>query len=147
MIARKPTAICGAPWMASFTLSLQDSCQHQDIAVERFTGRDASGSFVIQAGHETLVTVLSAGLCRMKVAGQWQYLAQPGAVLSMIDNRLTLSTSQYMLSEEPQALIKLFENQWQQQDDEQRSLQGSVVKMEQALARKLWEMNQRRDLF
>lgn len=130
--------------MNSFTLTLMDcSHQHRVVEVRQFIATDASGSFGLQAGHETFLTCLQPGLARYQSADQhWHYIAQPGAQLWFKDNHLQLITSQFTLSDDRGALLQLLETQWQAEAAALGATKRNITHMEQALARKLWEMNQ-----
>ncbi len=59
------------------------------------------------------------------------------------NNQLQLITTQFVTSDDRQALQQLLETQWQQENETQGSTLRHITQMEQALARRLWEMNQR----
>lgn len=129
----------------TFTLQLNDLSQvlHVDN-VESFVGRDASGSFGLQAGHETFVTCLRPGLARFRdSAGKWHYIAQPGAVVLFAANRLQLSATRMLLSDDRDALVAQMDAQWQALDRQLGSTRLNITQVEQALARKLWDMSRR----
>lgn len=131
--------------MSTFTLLLFDINQqcHYDN-VHSFVGRDRSGSFGIQAGHETFVTCLQPGLARFRMADEcWHYIAQPGAVILFQDQTLQLSTAQFLLSDERETLVSQMDAQWQELDQQLGSTKRNIAQVEQALARKIWEMNRR----
>jgi len=73
--------------------------------VVSFVGEDASGSFGLMARHARLVTVLSYGLARLRLAdGRTRYVGLPGGVLYFADNELRLSTRRYLLGDDAAAL-------------------------------------------
>ncbi len=131
--------------MQTFTLLLNDISQAlQFEQVESFVARDASGSFGLQAGHESFVTCLQPGLARFRDGkGQWHYIAQPGAVVLFADNRLQLAATQMLLSDDRDALVAQMDAQWQAMDQQLGTSKLNITQVEQALARKLWEMNRR----
>ena len=126
-----------------FELLLQDSThQLQEGRAISFVGRDASGRFGIQAGHEPFLTCLEPGLARFRNdGGVWQYIAQPGAVLRFHQQRLQLITTQFVVSEDRAALLSLLESDWQQAAHTRQLARRNQVQIEQALARKLWQMS------
>ncbi len=128
--------------MNTFILELNDlsQAQHFDV-VSSFVGRDSSGSFGLRAGHETFVTCLQPGLARFQLDDKdWYYIAQPGAVLLFQDNRLKLATTQCIVSHDRETLLEQMEQQWQQVDQQLGDTQRTLRQMDQALARKIWEM-------
>ena len=130
--------------MTPFTLVLMDCTRKEQIdGAHSFVATDRSGRFGLQAGHETFVTCLQPGLARYKTDdSHWHYTAQPGATLWFHNNRLQLMTTQFVLSDSRQQLLHLLETRWQQESETQDTTLRNVTQMEQALARRLWEMNQ-----
>ena len=133
--------------MKVFTVVLQDLLQQwQAEQVESFVAQDPGGSFGIQAWHETLVTCLLPGLARLRLREKgWLYLAQPGSVVVFRDNVLRLATSQFILSEDREQLLARMEQAWQAAEQVLRTTKTSYAQVEQALTRKLWEMNRQGD--
>lgn len=131
--------------MNSFRLVIQDMNQQwSSETVLSFIGRDGSGSFGIQARHETFVTCLRPGLARFCCVGVgWHYLAQPGAVVLFSGNELRLSTTQFILSDDRDAVVNQMDAEWGAAEQMLRSNKRNIVQIEQALARKLWEMSRR----
>ena len=88
--------------MKEFTLVLRDTSQYKVIeGVTSFVGEDASGSFGILPGHGRIMTILVFGLARFCIKNSsWQYLAMPGAVLYFVNNKLTLNTRSFLLSDD-----------------------------------------------
>ena len=133
--------------MSDFVLHLHDLHRNQRIeGVRSFVGRDSSGSFGVQAGHEYLVTCLQAGLARYRDANeQWHYIAQPGAVLVFDGQALHLATSEYLCSDDREAVIARLEMQWAEQARQSGLALRTRQQLEQNLARRLWEMNRQGD--
>ena len=129
--------------MKTFECILQDlSHQWQTQAAVSFIGRDSSGSFGLQARHETFVTCLRASLARLRTQDDgWLYIAQPGTVVVFRENLLRLSTSQFILSKDRDQRISRMEQAWKAADQGVRTTKTSYLQVEQALTRKLWEMN------
>lgn len=131
--------------MKTFALVLQDiSKEWRDDRVYSFIARDASGSFGLQANHETFVTCLQPGIAGFRGHDrQWCYLAQPGSVVIFIDNHLYLATTQFVMNCDREVLVQLLDTEWRAAEQEIRISKQSIARVEQALARKLWEMSQR----
>ncbi len=55
--------------------------------------------------------------------------------------RLQLITTQFVVSEDRAALLSLLESDWQQAAHTRQLARRNQVQIEQALARKLWQMN------
>jgi F0F1-type ATP synthase epsilon subunit len=129
--------------MNVFTVVLQDLLQQwRNEEVESFIAQDPGGSFGIQAHHETLVTCLLPGLARLRIRNTgWLYIAQPGSVVVFRHNALQLATSQFILSEDREQLLDRMEQAWQAAKQGLQSAKTSYAQVEQALTRKLWEMN------
>jgi len=133
--------------MRTFTCLLQDlSHQWQTQQAESFIARDSSGSFGLQARHETYVTCLRPGLARLRIQNEgWIYIAQPGGIVVFRENILRLSTSQFILSKDRDQLVARMEQAWQAAEQGLRTTKTSYLQAEQALTRKLWEMNRQGD--
>ena len=131
--------------MATFRLLLNDMSQAlQFDDVISFVGRDASGSFGLQAGHEAFVTCLQPGLARFRdQQEQWHYIAQPGAVVLFQNNQLHLSATQMLVSSDRDSLVAKMDAQWRAVDQQLGTAKLNITQVEQALARKLWELNRR----
>ncbi len=129
--------------MSAFTMIVRDS-QHEvrfdDI--ESFVGRDASGSFGIEAHAETLLAVLVFGLARFRTTdGEWHYLALPGALCHFADNRLTLTATQFLHSRDVERMTAALEQELRISETNIRSTKVAIRRMEQTLMRKIWEMS------
>ncbi len=133
--------------MITFRCILQDfSHQWDSERALSFIAQDPGGSFGLRARHETFVTCLQPGLARVHIEDEgWWYIAQPGAVVVFRENVLRLSTSQFILSRDRDQLIARMEQVWQAADQGLRTTKTSYLQMEQALTRKLWEMNRQGD--
>ncbi|MDD2462621.1 MAG: hypothetical protein PHI97_01360 [Desulfobulbus sp.] len=129
--------------MRTFRCRVQDfSHQWESQEALSFIGQDPSGSFGLQAHHETFVTCLRPGLARVHVAEKgWVYIAQPGSVVVFRANVFCLTTSQFILSWERDQLIAHMEEAWQSAHTDVQHTKVSYVQLEQALTKKLWEMN------
>jgi F-type H+-transporting ATPase subunit epsilon len=129
----------------AFTLLLQDATRSERIEdVTSFVGEDGSGSFGIRANHTRMVTALVTGLARFRVAaGDWQYLALPGAVLYFRDNVLTLSTRHYLRDADYNRISAALQEQLLAEEEQLRSTRESLRRMEESLLRRLWEMGRR----
>lgn len=128
--------------MRTFTLHLQDASQHERIeGVESFVGRDESGSFGVMAGHARMMTALTFGLARYRVAGaDWQYVALPGGLLYFRDNELTVSARRYLRGAEFERMAAALERQLLVEEEELRTLKESLRRIEEALFKHLLRM-------
>ena len=131
--------------MNTFTLLLQDTRRSQRIeAVSSFVAEDDSGSFGICANHARMMTALVTGLARFRTAaGDWQYLAMPGAVLYFRDNVLTLSTRHYLHDHDYTRISTALQEQLLAEEEQLRSTRGSLRRMEESLLRRLWEIDRK----
>jgi len=131
--------------MKTFTLRLQDATHAEVIAgVNSFVGEDASGSFGILAGHARMLSVLIVGLARFRVgAGDWRYLALPGAVLYFRDNVLTLSTRHYLVDNDYLRISDALQRQLLVEEEKLQATRQSLHRMEEIILKRLWEMGRR----
>ena len=131
--------------MKSFALHLHDShgAKHFDDVVQFIAG-DGSGSFGVLAGHAHMVAVLRYGLARfVDAGGRWRYLAMPGGVLSVIDNRLKLATVRYFLGEERVGIVRQLEDEMARADSDIHTSRATLSEIEHALVRRLGELSGR----
>jgi F-type H+-transporting ATPase subunit epsilon len=131
--------------MNAFTLKLQDASHAEAITgVTSFVGEDASGSFGILAGHMRMMTILSVGLARFRVAdGPWRYLALPGGVLYFVDDVLTVSTRRYLLEDDYQRISDALREQLLKEEEALHAMRQSLHRMEEEALRRLWTLNRR----
>ena len=131
--------------MKGFTLILQDATRGERIeGVTRFVGEDGSGGFGLLPGHARFMTTLRLGLARFRIgAGQWSYLALPGAVLYFHDNLLTLSTRRYFLDQDYSRISQALHQQLLMEEARLRQMRQSLQRMEEEILRRLWEIGRR----
>ncbi|NNM81642.1 MAG: F0F1 ATP synthase subunit epsilon [Burkholderiales bacterium] len=110
--------------------------------VESFVGQDDSGSFGILAGHARLITVLSYGLSRFRLAGDadWTYLALPGGVLHFSQGILTIVTRRYFLDKRYSEISRMLLEQLVSEEKELAAMKENIGRLEQEMMRKLWQM-------
>lgn len=125
--------------MSGITLHLQSAVRSERVDnVDSFVGTDASGSFGIQPGRARFMTVLDYGLSRFRtVGGAWHYLACPGAVLSLADDQLTVSTRRYLCDRDYERISVLLAGQLAQEEEALRSVKDNLQRLEQELFRRL----------
>ena len=131
--------------MRTFALILQDATRTQTIAaVSAFTGSDGSGSFSLWAGHQRFMTELIFGLARYRTVDEsWRYLALPGALLYFRDNTLTLSTRRYLCGDSYPEVSAALREQLLAEEENLHSVKTSLRQMEDAILKRLYELNQR----
>lgn len=127
--------------MKHFSLHLQDAEKNQSInGLSAFIGEDKSGSFGILAGHTRMMSSLLFGLARFRIDDQaWQYLALPGALLYFNNNKLSISTERYMISDDYEQLSTRLQQQLSSELGQQKVAKKSLHQMEQELFKRLWE--------
>lgn len=127
--------------MKLFSLHIQDAEKNQSIdGLSSFVGEDNSGSFGILAGHTRMMSSLLFGLARFRIRNQpWQYLALPGALLYFNDNKLSISTERYMISDDYQQLSSILQQQLSSELSKQQVAKKSLHQMDQELFKRLWE--------
>ncbi len=149
MKLQRANAICKVLWgveeMKTLTLTLQDAMHTEVIAdVTSFVGEDASGSFGIQPGHARFMTALVIGLAKFQVNGElWKYVALPGAVLSVCDDVLIISSRRYLMDDDYIRISQVMQEQLLMEEHKLRSIKESLHNLEQGVLRYLWGMHQR----
>lgn len=129
--------------MKEFTLVLRDTSQYKVIdGVTSFVGEDATGSFGILPGHGRMMTVLIFGLARFCMKNtSWQYLAMPGAVLYFVNNKLTLNSRSFLLSEDYDYLSKTLLQSLLSEEEKLSSIKNSLRHMEENILRRLRDIS------
>ena len=132
--------------MSVITLQLLSASQAERIdGVTSFVGEDASGSFGILPGHARFMTALMFGLARYRIhAGDWQYMAVPGAWLYFVDNCLEIVSRRYLRDENYARINAMLEEQLRAEEEELRATKESLHRMEEEFFRRLWEMRRER---
>jgi len=131
--------------MKTFSMILRDSSHAEKIeGVSSFVGEDTSGSFGLLAGHAHMMTILLMGLARYRINGDpWQYLAQPGAVLSFQDNLLCISTRHYFHDEDYMRISSDLQKKLLAEEEELHSVKQSLQHMEREILKHMWELHRR----
>jgi F-type H+-transporting ATPase subunit epsilon len=132
----------GRQRMKTFSLLTQDATHVEKIdGVSSFVGEDASGSFGILADHASLMTTLVMGLVRYRKGDEaWQYLAQPGAVLSFHDNLLTISTRHYIQDENYMQISSALQQKLLAEEADLSTVKHNLQLMEKEIFKQLWKM-------
>ncbi|MDH4224087.1 MAG: F0F1 ATP synthase subunit epsilon [Deltaproteobacteria bacterium] len=131
--------------MSTFTLVLQDATQTLAVeGVRSFVGEDHTGQFGILANHTRMMTLMSFGLARFtrdqeEGVDEWEYLALPGGVLYFLNNRLTLSTSHFLMGGDKSALAVELETRLRKELEQKREFKESLKRLEQEMFRRLWK--------
>jgi len=141
--------------MRTFIMHVQSATQYERIeGVTRFVGEDASGSFGIRASHERTMTALSYGLARYQTQpdpaqpdharpGVWRYLAFPGAILYFVDNALYISTRRFLHDADYERISAGLLEQLLKEEEELHLIKESLLRLEQEMFRRLWQMGRR----
>ena len=128
--------------MKEFTLRLQSAGQSEQIdGVASFVGEDDSGSFGILPGHARMITVLTYGLARFRVAQEpWVYIALPGGVLYFVRNELRISTRRYFKDSDYHRISGVLLDRLLGEEEEIRTTRMSLNRLEQEMFRRLRDM-------
>jgi len=123
-------------------LHLESAMQYERFEdVESFVGEDASGSFGLLPGHARFMTVLEFGLSRFRIAGgEWQYVAAPGAVLSLAGADLHLSARRYLRGADFGRISAALREQLAAEERSLREIKHSVRRLESEMLKRLWQL-------
>ncbi len=129
--------------MSTFLLHLESATQYERIEnVESFVGLDESGSFGILAGHSRMMSLLTFGLARFRVAGrECEYVAVPGALAYFVDGQLHLSTRRYLRGKELDKMTAALRQELQAEEDALRETRQSVKRLEEEMLKRLWKLS------
>ena len=134
--------------MNGFRLSLLD-CRGSDHFehVNQFIGADATGTFGVLAGHAPMVAVLRYGLARfLDDVGKWRYVALPGGILRFSHNAMSLVAVRYFHGDDPGTLVERLAQEMAQDDSELSAARQTMAKIDQALLRRLTEVDGRGEM-
>lgn len=121
--------------MKTFHLAVTSASQQYEAEhVIHFVGSDASGSFGLLADAEAVLTVLPFGMVRFQTPDQhWHYLAVPEAVLHFSANRLTLTTSNFIIGDSRQHMVRLLEESERGKQSAVSGARLTIKQLDQAL--------------
>lgn len=128
--------------MNRFLLVLQDSHHVEEIRdVSTLVGEDASGSFSIWANHAPFMTILLTGLVRFRLEDEaWEYLALPGGLLVVNNNRVTVSTRRYFRGDDYEAVATRLRETIDAEEDNLLTVRASLRHMEDEILRRLYDV-------
>ena len=129
--------------MKEFTLVLIDTSQHKIIeGVTSFVGEDSSGSFGILPDHGRMMTVMIFGLSRFCVRNtSWQYLAMPGATLYFVNNKLTLNSRSFLLSDDYTYMSQTLLQSLLADEEKLTSIKNSLRHLEENILRRIRDLS------
>jgi F-type H+-transporting ATPase subunit epsilon len=132
----------------TFLLHLESATQYERIEkVASFIGQDETGSFGILAGHTRMMTSLTFGLARFRLAGQdWEYLALPGGLAYFVDNQLHLSTRRYLRGKEFGSITSALREELLAEEEALRATKQSLNQLEEEMFKRLWKMRRGTEL-
>ncbi len=106
--------------------------------IASFVGEDRSGSFGIMAGHVRMITFLSFGLARYRLAGgETEYLALPGGLLYFVGNELRIGTRQYFRSQNYDEMAAILDRQLHEEEENLKAIKDSLRRLDESILRRL----------
>lgn len=128
--------------MKPLVLHLQSATQYERIEnVSSFVAEDDTGSFGILPGHARLLTVLTTGLARFRVADRpWEFIAVPGAVLYCRDNDLHVCARRYLRDPDYQRIGTALREQLQTEEQTLQQLRQRLHRLEEEMLKRLWRL-------
>ncbi|BBP46900.1 hypothetical protein THMIRHAS_22730 [Thiosulfatimonas sediminis] len=129
----------------SFQLQIQDTFHGESFhGITSFIGEDSSGRFGILSGHSRFMTSLKMGLSRFQDQnGVWNYIAATRALLYFHDNHLQLTAQHFVINQDYQKICELLQQQISEQEQWLEQQTRSLRQMEEAVLKRLWQLNQR----
>lgn len=128
--------------MNRFAILLHDANRLERIDdVVSFVGEDASGSFGIRAHHGRMMTTLTFGLARFRIAdSDWEYLALPGALFYFNNNELTLTTRRYLRDRDYTRISTALKQELLAEEENLKTIKHSLHRMEEELLKRMWKL-------
>jgi len=125
-----------------FAILLHDANRLERIDdVVSFVGEDASGSFGIRAHHGRMMTTLTFGLARFRIAdSDWEYLALPGALFYFNNNELTLTTRRYLRDRDYTRISTALKQELLAEEENLKTIKHSLHRMEEELLKRMWKL-------
>lgn len=125
--------------MRTFVMRLDSAIHCEWIeGVASFVGEDGSGSFGIMAGHARMMTFLSFGLARFRLAGgETEYLALPGGLLYFVGNALRISTRRYFRSKDYNEMENVLDRQLREEEERLTAIKNSLRRLDESILRRL----------
>lgn len=125
--------------MRTFVMRLDSAIRCETIEnVVSFVGEDRSGSFGVMAGHVRMITFLSFGLARFRLAGgETEYLALPGGLLYCVGNELRISTRQYFRSGNYDEMAAILDRQLHEEEENLKAIKDSLRRLDESILRRL----------
>jgi F-type H+-transporting ATPase subunit epsilon len=126
----------------SFVLHLQSATQYERIEnVVSFVGEDKSGSFGILSGHARMMTLLTFGLARFRIAGQgWECVAMPGALAYFVDNKLYLNTRRYLRGVDYEGISLVLRQELLAEEAALQEMKKSMRRLEEEMFKRVWKV-------
>lgn len=127
----------------SFQLQIQDAVQSQVFkGVTSFIGEDSSGRFGLLSGHARFMTSLKMGLSRFKDQnGVWNYIAAPCTLLYFRNNVLQLTARHFVIDQDYHRISRVLQQQISEQEALLAQQTRSLRRMEEAVLKRLWQLN------
>lgn len=136
---RDETGDPGGGAVRPFVMRLDSAsgCERIENVVS-FVGADRSGSFGIMAGHARMLTFLSFGLARFRLAGgETEYLALPGGLLYFVANELRISTQRYFRSKDSSEMENVLDRELREEEENLKATRASLRRLDEGILRRL----------
>ncbi len=92
--------------------------------------------------HSRMMSLLTFGLARFRVAGQeWEYVAVPGALAYFVDGQLHLSTRRYLRGKALDKMTAALRQELQAEEDALRETRQSIKRLEEEMLKRLWNLS------
>jgi F-type H+-transporting ATPase subunit epsilon len=129
--------------MSCFEIVLQSRSEEHRASASLFIGEDESGQFGIKPRRHSLLTYLVFGLARYRLMDEtWRFLALPGGALRFENNQLTISTSQYYLSDTLAGMTQLLPKV--EPGQAVQEIKRSLKRLDREVLERLWRLSRNR---
>ena len=128
--------------MRTFEMRLQSTAQSETFQnVVSFVGEDASGQFGLLSHHARMMTCLVYGLATIRYdTNDIDYLAVPGGLLYFRNNRLVISTRQYVRNKDYDVILTALDETFQIEEQNLSRIKDSLHRLDESMLKRLFEL-------
>ncbi|WP_281951236.1 F0F1 ATP synthase subunit epsilon [Nitrosophilus kaiyonis] len=108
--------------------------------IEFFRGEDESGTFGILAHHIEFLTILTRSIGIIKKDGKEQYIALNKGILRFNDNKLFITTREFIISDKLEMLKDIIDKKFKKIEEQEKVFRHNIQKLEKEFIKKVIKM-------
>lgn len=128
-------------------VEIYDDLGHATLdPVRHFVAEDATGWFGLLPGHQRFMTALTVGLARLQnEAGEWEYLAFPGALLDIENDVITVLTRRFWRHHQLDEINQMLNQALQQEAQNNAQLRRNLADIEENMLRRIQQLQKQQE--